>query len=450
MTFKHRWCLKFFLFFLISIFCNLHVYAQNNIYNFSQIKDYKTFLVTNTNAKAALINKSIQKQYLNIISEKNDELLKKFEKKSFLFDSTAYLYLNSIFQYILEKNSLDKTRFHFFIDRTSVVNAYSYEDGTVVCDLGLVSITENESQLAMVFCHELGHYLLDHVNTSLIKQLEKYNSPEFLAHLKTIKKQEYNTKRQLENLLETDVFDQRKHNRHQERAADSLAMLLFLKTGYNCKTVSRVFDLLDSSDSKTIRCSIGSFFIGENIAINEDWLKPESRMKFGQTPRKEIIDSLKTHPDCTQRKIWMQSFFNSYPRAGVDFIISDGKKLAKVKKEALFNEALYLKENDNLGLYLYQLIQNNATFPRDRSIKTEIFNTLLSICNHYKTHTLYMVIRNQYLSDDDKDEYAKLLKLFDSLNFQEMKEITKTYYQSNKSLITASTEAINNLNTLNN
>jgi hypothetical protein len=57
-----------------------------------------------------------------------------------------------------------------------------------------------------------------------------------------------------------------------------------------------------------------------------------------------------------------------------------------------------------------------------------------------------LVVGNQYSPKDDNDEYAKLLKLLDSISLQKMNEITTTYYKNNKSLITASTEVINNLN----
>lgn len=424
--------------------------VKNSDYTYQNIDVYKAFLEKTASENTTLLDKKIRKQYSKIIIGKNTELIKQLNEKEFLFDQTTYPYLNSIFNHVLKKNSLDKNQFHFFVDRTTSVNAYSYEDGTIVCDLGLVSIMENESQIAMVFCHELGHYLLKHVNTAIAKQLEKYNSPEFLAHVKEIQKQKYNTRVQLEGLLINDVFDRRKHSRSQERAADSLSMILFRNTGYNCKTVSRVFDLLDSADSKTTVCTIQNFFKQERISVNENWLKPAKKMSFGTPEKKEIIDSLKTHPDCTQRKIVMQSFFDKNPKPGADFLTGNFKKLSDVKKAALFDEAAYSKDNDNLGFYFYRLIQNNARFPSNTYIKTEIFGTLLSICKHNKSHTLYTVVSSQYIPEDDKDEYAKLLKLFDSTSLKEMTEITNTYYQNNKSLITASEEAIDNLNKLKN
>lgn len=437
---------------LIFLVCyRMPVYAQNSdLYTYKNIESYKAFLEQRKNATTNQLDKKIRKDYSKIIDDKNGELIKRLNQHQFLFDTIAYPYLDKIFNYILEKNSLDKTQFHFFIDRTSSVNAYSYEDGTIVCDLGLLTTMENEDQLAMVLCHELGHHLLNHVNNSIIKQLEKYNSPEFLAQIKEIKKQNYDTKDKLEALLVKDVFDRRYHSRYQERAADSLGIVLYRNTGYDGKNISHVFDLLDASDGIITVCTIQSFFKQESISINEDMFKPPKHMSFGAATKKEIADSLKTHPDCSQRKMAMQFYFNKNPKHGADYLVGNEQRLSAIKKVALFDEATYSKDNNDLGFYFYQLIQNNSLFPSDRYIKSEIFDTMVSICSHQKSHTLYAIVSNQYISKNDNDEYNKLLKLLDNLSLKEMTQITVSYYQNNKSLITASVEAINNINKLKN
>jgi len=428
------------------------VYAQDKSVNhiYGNVSEYKAFLEQTRNANTNVLTKKIRQQYSDIITEKNEALIKQLNDKGFLFDSLAYPFLNSIFLRVLATNSLDEHQFHFFVDRSSEVNAYSYEDGTIACNLGLVTIMENESQIAMVFCHELGHYLLNHVNGAIVKQLEKYNSPEFLAKVRALKKQEYNSKTQLQNLLVDDVFDRRKHSRSQERAADSLGMALFKKTGYNCNTVSRVFDLLDSAESKTQVCTIGDFFKHEKISVEEEWLEPPKKISFGRVLKKEILDSLKTHPDCAQRKIVMQTYFDKYPKPGADYLVGTFQTLSDVKRTAILDEAAYSKEKNNLSFYFYQLIQINTILPSNRYVKTEIFNTLLLFYKHYKSHTLYTVVSNQYIPENQNDEYAKLLKLLDSIDLTTMSQIITAYYRNNNSQIIASSEAINNLNKLNN
>jgi len=436
----------FFLGCLSQVAC-----AQTNSnYVYKDLEAYKLFLERTKKATDDRLEKKVRKDYDKIIEEKNTDLIKRLGQKGFLFDTVTYPYLSRIFNQILEKNSLDKNRFHFFVDRSSDVNAYSYEDGTIVCDLGLVTTMENESQLAMSLCHELGHYLLNHVNNSIIKQLEKYNSPEFIAQIKAIKKQNYDTKDKLEALLMNDAFDRRYHSRDQERAADSLGIVLYRNTAYDGKNISHMFDLLGAADEIRPACSIQNFFKQESININEELLRPPKRMSFGAATKKEIVDSLKTHPDCSQRRMAMQFCFSKNPKHGSDYVVGNEQRLSAVKKIALFDEAAYSKDSNDLGFYFYQLIQNNSFFPSDKQVKSEIFDTMVSICSHQKSHTLYSIVSNQYIAKSDNDEYNKLLKLLDNLDMKEMIQITSSYYQNNKSLITASAEAINNFNKLKN
>jgi hypothetical protein len=436
--------------FLLLFTCFTEGYSQKAALRGDNLKDhiyqdidaYTSFLSKTEHDNTALLDKKLQKDYSKIISEKNTGLIKELNGKEFLFDSEVRPYLGSIFNHILEKNGLDKNQFHFFVNRTAEVNAYTYEEGTVVCNLGLVNIMENESELAMVFCHELAHYLLKHTNSSIISQLENYNSPAFLAKVKKIKKQEYNVNRQLEALYKTDVFDRRKHNRGQERAADSLGILLFKNTAYSGAQVAHVFDLLAAAEDSPSTGTLTGFFKKENISIDPEWLKPAKKMSFGSV-KKEIVDSLKTHPDCAVRKVTMQAWFDKNPKPGQDFLMGDAKKLSDVKKTGLFDEAAFSKENDNLGYYFYQLVQSDALFPGDKYIKSELLNTLISLCQHQKAHTLHTVVNSQYIPENSQDEYALLLKMLDSIDLAAMTDMATQYYNNNKSSITASAEAIN-------
>lgn len=421
---------------------------KTDSYVYTKLDDYKLYLDGVTDNNKAALDKKLQSQYSKIIVEKNTSLIKDLKDKNFLFDGTVYIYLNSIFNHVLEQNSLDKSQFHFFVNRSVEPNAYTYEDGTIVCNIGLLNIVENESQLAMVFCHEIGHYLLKHPNAAIIKYLEKMNSPEFIAQLKAIQKQTYNSKAQLETLVMSDVFNRRKHDRSQESAADSIGMILFSKTKYNGSSVPRLFDLLDSSQNALNICSIKNFFTQEGISIDENWFKTVKKMSFGSTPKKEIVDSLKTHPDCAKRKIIAEVFFTKSPKPGVDFLIGDKDKLVSIRNTCLFDEATFSKYNSNLGFYFFQLIQNDSRFPGNGYIKTEIFNTLLSFCNHQKSHTLYSVVSTPYVSDDDKDEYAKLLRVLDMVDMKKLIDITSTYYEKNKTLIKTNNQSLTNLNQL--
>lgn len=422
--------------------------VKNNCCAYQNLAVYKTFLTDIAKTNTEKLDKKLRKDYAEIINKKNTDLITELVENNFLFDSSINQYLGAIFDHILDKTGLDKKAFHFFVNRTDAINAYTYEDGTVVCNLGLLNIVETESQVAMVFCHELAHYLLGHTNAGIVRTIEKFNSPEFLEQVKEIKKEKYNTKKQLEDLLVTDLFNRRRHNRSQETMADSLGLLLFSKTGYGSAAVPQLFDLLDSSDDVTIKCTIRAFFRNENIAADESWFVMPKKMTFGEARKKEMVDTLKTHPDCAKRKLYAQDFFGRHPKAGPDFILSTKARLNNMKDVAIIAEAAYAKDKDRLSYYLYLLIQNDSRFVSDKSIKTEIFNLLVNFCYKIKDHSLAYVIDKPYITENTKDEYARLLKLLDDVDLKQMKQIAGSYYEKNKAFITMNEELNTHFNNL--
>jgi hypothetical protein len=416
---------------------------------YPQLNDYKKHLDEIAKKNSEPLTKNIRKEYSEIVAEKNTDLLKELKENNFLFDTEVTKYLSSVFFHILDKNNLNKNEYHFFVSRSHAINASAYEDGTVICNLGLLNIMESESQVAMVFCHEIAHYLLNHVNNAIVKRIENYNSPEFLAKVKEIKKEKYNTKKQLEELFITDLFNRRRHNRSQELSADSLGLLLFSKTNYGSTAIPHLFDLLNTSDSIVIKTSIKDFCSRENIAADESWFTIRKKMSFGADTKKEIKDTLKTHPDCEVRKIYAEKYFAKNPGAGPDFILSENTGFAKIKQAAVIEEARYSKDKERLSYYLYQLIQNDARFAGNTFIKQEIFELLLSFYLKQKNHTLAYVIDSPYATENSNDEYAKLLKMLDAFDLQKFKEVAINYYGKNKRYLNLNSELNKNFQELN-
>lgn len=436
---------------LFAPFCLAHAQtapvAKNH--QFKELSTYTAFLEKTAADYTTTLNKPIQKQYSQTITEKNKGLTKELAESAFLFDDEVYPYLKAIFDHIVEQNKLDKAQFHFFVDRSTVVNAYSFEDGTIVCNLGLLTTAQTEAQLAMVLCHELSHYLQKHVNQSLVGQLQRFNSPELNKQVKAIKRQNYLVNKQLETLMVTEVFNRRKHNRGQERAADSLAAVLFSKTGYSAANVSRVFDLLEASDNPTATSVLKNFFEAEAIDADQQWFQAAKKMSFGVV-NKQVADSLRTHPDCKERKASMQSWFNQHPKNGADFLIADSATLSAIKTAAIFDAAAFLNAKDNQAHYLYKLIVLDKFQPANSYIKSEIFNTLLSLCRHQKGHTLHTVLKAQYLPESEKEQYSQLLKIMDSVDLDGLINIVKKYYQNNKALISVPTQQLETFSQLKN
>jgi Zn-dependent protease with chaperone function len=420
-----------------------------DIYGYDGLDQYKRFLDSSLKESVRDKDKNIRKIYREIVSARHEGFLEELADSSFLFDSEVSAYLNKIFQHVVKSNQLNQYPFHFFVSRTSLSNAYCTEDGTIVCNLGLLSLLETESQIALVFSHEIAHYLLKHPAQSLTSVLEKYQSDEFISELKSIKREKYNTRSKLETVALQNAFNVRRHNRAQETAADSLGIILYLKTGYSTTSIPRVFDLLDESQEPAVfNTTLRAFLEKENIATNQKWFEAGKTMTFGKPVSQEITESLATHPDCKKRKLYAINYLRNTAVAGQDFKFAGEEMIALIKKKALDDQILFAQHNKNMSLCLYQAIQGDALYSNDIFISTILFGALVSIADAQKNHILFSVIDKAYQTEDTKDEYAKLLKMLETVSLSQIISMADSYYQKNKTFIMPEQRVTSNLDKL--
>jgi len=407
-----------------------------DIYAYDGLDRYKRFLDSSLKESVRDKDKSIRKIYREIVSSRHEGFLEELADSNFLFDNEVSVYLNKIFQHVVNTNQLNQYPFHFFVSRTSLSNAYCTEDGTIVCNLGLLDLLETESQIALVFSHEIAHYLLKHPTQSLTSVLEKYQSDEFISELKSIKREKYNTKSKLETVALQNAFNIRRHNRAQETAADSLGIILYLKTGYSTTSIPRVFDLLDETQEPAIfKTTLSAFLEKENINANQKWFEAGKKMTFGKPISQEMTESLATHPDCKKRRQYAVNYLKNAAATGQDFKFADKEMIALIKKTALYDQILFAQHNKNMSLCLYQAIQGDALYLNDVFISTTLFDALVALAEAQKNHILFSVIDKGYQTEDTKDEYAKLLKMLETVSLSEIISMADSYYQKNKTFI---------------
>lgn len=72
-------------------------------------------------------------------------------------------YINSLGHKLVTNADSVQTPFHFYVMQSDVLNAFAYFGGNVVVHSRLILDTENESQLASVLAHEIGHVTQRHL-----------------------------------------------------------------------------------------------------------------------------------------------------------------------------------------------------------------------------------------------------------------------------------------------
>jgi predicted Zn-dependent protease len=111
------------------------------------------------------------------------EFYEKLEKNNALVkDVKVNKYINDLGQSILSKVKNPLFDFTFSVIRSSAINAFATPGGYVYINRGLISLTENESQLASVLAHEIAHVNARHI-ASIISKSQKVNIATLAAIL---------------------------------------------------------------------------------------------------------------------------------------------------------------------------------------------------------------------------------------------------------------------------
>ena len=90
-------------------------------------------------------------------------------------DPVLNQYINDLGKKLVSKSESVQTPFHFYIMKSNVLNAFAFFGGNVVIHSRLIMDTNNESQLASVMAHEIGHVTQRHLARAM--EAQNNNSP---------------------------------------------------------------------------------------------------------------------------------------------------------------------------------------------------------------------------------------------------------------------------------
>ena len=123
---------------------------------------------------------------LPTLGEAGDEMLTPLEERkfgeeimlevrqepSYLDDPDATEYLNNLGYQLVAASPAKNIDFQFFLVRDAMINAFALPGGFIAAHTGLILLAQNESELASVLGHEIGHVQQRHIARILAKQKE--------------------------------------------------------------------------------------------------------------------------------------------------------------------------------------------------------------------------------------------------------------------------------------
>ena len=245
-----------------------------------------------------------------------------------LYGDPISIYVNKVANQILDNDPSLKGKIRVYVVKSPVVNAYTFDNGVVLVNTGLISQLENESQLAYVLCHEFIHFKKKH-------QINAY-----IDFIKMDKKKKSYNRNGTDLLLEKSKYSQK-----NEFEADGEGFDLYSKTKYNYKTIDGLFDVLQYSYLPFDEIEWDkSFFNDRNYIIpGSYYLDKVKEIAFDEN----YNDTLSTHPNIAKRRAEIEKKISNKSNDGrKDFIVSESE-FKKVRDIARFETCrLYMLDLD--------------------------------------------------------------------------------------------------------
>ena len=346
-------------------------------------------------------------------------------------------YLQSLLTKIIDVNpELKKLNIRLVFSRDWWPNAYSMGEGTLVVNAGLMVFLSNEAELVFILCHELSHLYLDHGTKNIRNHIATINSEAFKNELKRLSKQDYGAGGELDKLAKKFAFSNRRHRREHEAEADSHAFLLMKNTGFDCNGITTCLKLLDKIDDSLLfkPLKLDQVFNFPEYPFKIKWVKSESsifaEMTLDDTANSSSDrDSLKTHPDCSQRIKFLEDSIKNIP-SGSQFLVS--KQVFNKLRSDLFLEMTeqQFREN-NLTRNLYynlQLLQNGL------HVENAVHGILRSLNVLYKSQKEHTIgLHTEKEARGLPEDYNLLLRMIDRLKLGELGTIAYLFGQKYQS-----------------
>ena len=415
------------LFFIVtSIISHAQIYSPETA---AYVLDNELELLKQIDSTHKALEELAPREHKSIYEEVYKSRLSKintdFKDLQFINDPETNLLISGIVDHIKNRNvELQKLNTRFFVVRYPSPNASSLGDGTFYINLGLIRKMENEAQLAFVLCHELAHYYLAHSEKSIEGYIQTYKSKEFEAELKKISQSEYNTKSKLYSLLKGKLYQDGQHSRGHEVEADTVGMRFFMNTDYSLLEAIRCINLLDTIDYYKFRNKINykARFSNQDFPFKSRWLTVETTMFEGVVTEKEYFnrDSIKTHPDCSERVIHLRKKLIDKPVKGTTYLQPEKTFLSiKDRMDREYIDA-WIK-NDDYGMAFFHTLKNLEADPENLFLKHRLGKILFQIYVAQENHELSRFVSKP--STQYEEEYNIALEFIENIRLSELAEL---------------------------
>lgn len=376
----------------------------------------------------------LRREVQSLYSLYQNEFYNFIDTKKILFLDNFQKHIDSLHGILKDHNDILQERdLKLLLSKDPTPNAFSVGDGTIVANIGLFSLLQNEQQIAAVLSHEIAHELLEHTskgieNRAKINITVLSNNSNFSRQLKTEK---FNKGAKSFELLKSLLYDTSEKRRQNEVDADSLGYLLFKNSKFEKSEYLNALKNLKKYDSvpeivldSTIYAKI--FNLPEQ-PFNPDWIKLEDFGQYNYEHYTEKIDSdsIKDHPEIEDRILRLLETYSELDENSPESQ-SPSKSYAELQQianKAFIENLFYIKEHGwSLFLILKRLEANNE----DAYLKYWLATNFYALHDAKKQYQLNRYV-DRIAPKEQSQSFQQFLSFVWNLNLREMQAIADYY-----------------------
>lgn len=342
---------------------------------------------------------SLQKRQFNVATEY--ALRDIFQHGNIYFNDPMTDYVRKVGDHILHQANLTND-ITFFVSRYNTPNATTWQDGTVIVNIGLLARLENEAQLAFALAHEISHFMQQH---------------PYLQYGRFAKKQEEKTtnKTFVQSLDRTLDY---------ELEADSIAIKLMQKANYNYNQGSTVLRIIrNGADYESI--DFMSYFSSDKFEIEQKHLcKPISYrdyMEGEEVNQKTILST-----DIRQRRL-IKHLSRLELQPNLRNNILSEHLFDKVKLIAQFELVEQAFRESNFLRSTYEALVLLNKYPDNQYLNIKVCENLYNLNTYSELYIMNRIFFDQ--KKIENDEYADFCCFINKMEKGDMRKMVSGFVQ---------------------
>ena len=363
------------LVFLLAVACSSFVYGQQDLSNFKTLKSDGLI-------PEEFIKRSSQKYREDLAQNQDKDLDKNFFLSTrfmideillsgqVLFNEDLSNYVNKVAKYTLRSQKKLYNELQFYVLKSSVVNAFSTDQGIIIFTTGLLAQLENEAQLAYVIAHEVSHYVEHHVRDSYVEE-KTFNKGQG-----RYQRMDYESK-----VSQLSIYE-----KSNEFEADEKGIEIYLKTEYAVDEIFSSFEMLLYSYLPFDEVRFDSAFFNTNELVVPGVFFPDTIREI--TREEDYDDENSSHPNIKKR---MDAAFDKVgdksSRGDLKFKVSE-EDFYKVRNLARFEGVNIALSEREYGRALYDIFLLKREFSENRFLDLSMVKALYGLAK-YKNANRY-------------------------------------------------------------